>query len=96
MARRIRYEANVCGGDFQSVKQHFNVWKKQPLVYRPNQHMFAGKHEVRMLSEQIYDNSEIARKALQHACKPEDPFALAVNVDDGERDIWIVMAAYHS
>lgn len=56
--------------------------------------MFEGRGEVRLLSTRPYGNAEEARNALQTACDPEDNYALAAEVDDGERDIWIVMAAY--
>ena len=89
-----RYEVNVCGGDFQHVRERFREWKNEPLIYRRDQRMFEGRDEVRLLSTRPYSDAEEARKALQNACDPEDAYALAAEVDDGERDIWIVMAAY--
>jgi hypothetical protein len=89
-----RYEVNVCGGDFQHVRERFREWKNEPLIYRKDQRMFEGRDEVRLLSTRCYSDAEEARKALQTACDPQDAYALAAEVDDGERDIWIVMAAY--
>lgn len=89
-----RYEVNVCGGDFQHVCECFREWKKEALIYRKDQLMFEGRHEVRPLAKVDYDNTEQARKALQSACSPQDRYALAAEVSNGERDMWIVMAAY--
>ena len=89
-----RYEVNVCGGDFRHVRECFREWKKEALIYRKDQKMFEGREDVRRLEKQEYDNTEQARKALQSACRPQDPYALAAEVSNGERDMWIVMAAY--
>lgn len=56
--------------------------------------MFEGRSEVRPLSDQCYDDTEKARKALQRACRPEDAYALAAEVCNDDRAMWIVMAAY--
>lgn len=32
-------------------------------------------------------------RAARRACSPQDPYALAEEVSDSERDMWIVMAA---
>lgn len=56
--------------------------------------MFEGRDEVHGLSKRCYKDAEQAREALQNACRPEDPYALAAEVGDGENDMWIVMAAY--
>ncbi|QBR03074.1 hypothetical protein [Paraburkholderia pallida] len=89
-----RYQLNVCRGDLRHVRECFREWKGEPLVYRQNQLMFEGRDEVRPLSLNIYENAERARKALQNACSPQDTYALAAEVNDGESDRWIVMAAY--
>ncbi|WP_322033814.1 hypothetical protein [Paraburkholderia sp. J76] len=89
-----RYEVNVCGGDFQHVRECFREWKTETLIYRKDQKMFEGRNEVRPLAKREYENTEQARKALQNACDPRDAYALAAEVSNGERDMWIVMAAY--
>jgi hypothetical protein len=94
MEAKTHYQINVCGGDFQHVKDCFSAWKGQTLIYRKDQRMFDGKNEVRLLSDQIFDNGERARNALEQTCTPQDSYALAAQVDDGERAIWLVMAAY--
>ena len=94
MKSNPRFEVNVCGGDFHHVCECFRQWKKELLIYRRDQMMFEGRDEVRPLARQDYDNTEQARKALQNACRPQDPYALAAEVSNGERDMWIVMAAY--
>jgi hypothetical protein len=95
MGPRIHYQINICGGDFQHVKHRFAEWKEEPLVYRKNQRMFEGKTEVRPVSDQVFDNAERARAALEQTCGPDDSYALAAAVKDGRRDIWLVMAAYN-
>ncbi|CAG9269933.1 hypothetical protein [Paraburkholderia unamae] len=95
MTSTPRFEVNVCGGDFQHVCECFREWKKEVLIYRKDQKMFEGREEVRPLKRRNYDNTEQARKALQNACSPQDAYALAAEVSNGERDMWIVMAAYH-
>jgi hypothetical protein len=94
MDKDTHFQVNVCGGDFQHVLESFQTWKSEPLVYRTNRLMFEGRDEVRMLCERQFDNSERARKALETACRPHDPYALATRFDDGARELWIVMAAY--
>ncbi|MEX3931551.1 hypothetical protein AB4Y32_06960 [Paraburkholderia phymatum] len=94
MRSKIHYQSNICGGDFQHVKDCFNTWKTQPLVYRMNEHMFEGKREVRPLDERVFDNAEVAQRTLLKTCGPNDPYALAAEIHDGERDMWLVMAAY--
>jgi hypothetical protein len=94
MKSNPRFEVNVCGGDFHHVCECFREWKKELLIYRRDQMMFEGRDEVRPLAKQNYDNTEQARKALQNACSPRDIYALAAEVSNGERDMWIVMAAY--
>jgi len=56
--------------------------------------MFEGKQEVRPLSERVFDNGEVAHEALERVCGPRDPYALAAEIHDGERDVWLVMAAF--
>lgn len=91
---RIRYDANVCGGDFAHVRERFARWKRESLVYRPDRRMFDGKGEVRKLSDEVYDSPERAQRALVEHCDPTDPFALAVRLSTDGRDMWLVMAAY--
>jgi hypothetical protein len=94
MKSRFHYQANICGGDFQHVRECFVEWKRQSLVYRQNRHMFEGKEEVRPLSPRVFGNGEVAHTVLAQACHPGDPYALAAEIHDGERDMWLVMAAY--
>jgi hypothetical protein len=95
MQSMARFQANVCGGDFQHVKECFETWKTQPLVYRRSQFMFEGKREVRRLAGgRVFDNGEVAHNVLVQTCQPRDPYALAAEIHDGERDMWLVMAAY--
>ncbi|WP_269508963.1 hypothetical protein [Burkholderia sp. IMCC1007] len=89
----VRYEVNVCGGGFDSVKSHFSAWKQEPLIYRPDRRMFEGKNDVRPLDE-TFSSTERARFALQRACDPGDSYALAARVRDDGRELWLVMAAY--
>ncbi|EDT01651.1 conserved hypothetical protein [Burkholderia ambifaria IOP40-10] len=90
----VRYEVNVCGGGFDSVKSHFSTWKHEPLIYRPDRRMFEGKADVRPLGAETFGSTEPARLALQRACAPADPYALAARVRDDGRELWLVMAAY--
>lgn len=94
MESATHYQVNICGGDFQHVRDCFQAWKKEALVYSNDRRMFEGRDDVQPLSEQCFDDAERARIALENACSPQDRYALAIQVDDGERDIWIVMAAY--
>ncbi|MFM0087652.1 hypothetical protein PQR46_12050 [Paraburkholderia sediminicola] len=94
MNANTQFEVNICGGDFQHVLECFHEWKGEPLIYRRDRLMFEGRDEVRMLCQDQFDDAERARKALETACLPHDPYALATRVDDGVRDLWIVMAAY--
>ncbi|MDR0240305.1 MAG: hypothetical protein LBJ65_01690 [Burkholderia sp.] len=91
---RIRYDANVCGGEFASVRARFDAWKRESLVYRPERRMFDGKDEVRELNDIVYDGPERAQQALVAQCAPADPFALAVRLTTEGRTMWLVMAAY--
>ncbi|TCG05547.1 hypothetical protein BZM27_32870 [Paraburkholderia steynii] len=86
MTSPMHYQVNVCGGDFQHVRECFRTWKDQPLVYR--------RDEVRILPGHTFENSKKARNPLHQACKPLDRHALAAEVDDGERNLWTVLAAY--
>ncbi|WP_175922917.1 hypothetical protein [Burkholderia latens] len=92
----VRYEVNVCGGGFESVKSHFSAWKREPLIYRPDRRMFEGKADVRPLGDETFCSTEPARFALQRACEPSDPYALAAPVHDDGRQLWLVMAAYEA
>ncbi len=89
-----RYQLNICGGDFKHVRECFRRWKDEPLVYSRNETMFAGREEVKRLSGAVFDTAEKACAALRNACGPDDDHAWAVEVDDGERDMWVVMAVY--
>ncbi|HEF5869746.1 TPA: hypothetical protein SAY52_000301 [Burkholderia cenocepacia] len=91
---RIRYDANVCGGDFDHVRERFATWKRESLIYRPERRMFDGKDEVRQLNDIVYDGPERAQQALVAQCAPSDPFALAVQLAAEGRTMWLVMAAY--
>ncbi|WP_423369874.1 hypothetical protein [Burkholderia sp. LMG 32019] len=53
--KRIRYDANGCGGDFSHVHERFDTWKRESLVYRPERRMFGGKDEVRVLNDTVHD-----------------------------------------
>ncbi|NPT60824.1 hypothetical protein [Paraburkholderia elongata] len=94
MKSGFRYQANICGGDFQHVRDCFVEWKRQPLVYRQSQPVFEGKEEVRPLSDSAFGNGEVAHTVLTQVCDPRDPYALAAEIRDGEHDMWLVMAAY--
>ncbi|AOI88489.1 hypothetical protein [Burkholderia pseudomultivorans] len=91
---RIRYDANVCGGDFAHVRERFETWKRESLVYRPERRMFDGKDEVRQMNDTVYEGPESAQRALIAQCDPSDPFALAVRLTAEGRNMWLVMAAY--
>ncbi|CAG4917526.1 hypothetical protein [Paraburkholderia saeva] len=91
---RVHYETNVCGGDFGNVVECFDRWKHEPLVFRAGQNMFEGKEEVRRVSERVFSNGELAQSTLVDMCDPDAPYALAAEIHDGERDMWLVMAAY--
>ncbi|MDN7491383.1 hypothetical protein CFB40_36075 [Burkholderia sp. AU31652] len=90
----VRYEVNVCGGGFDALKSHFNEWKHEPLIYRPERRMFEGKADVRPLGGETFGSTEPARFALQRACEPSDAYALAAQVRDEGRELWLVMAAF--
>ena len=92
----VRYEVNVCGGGFDSLKSHFSTWKHETLIYRPDRRMFEGKADVRPLGDETFGSTEPARLALQRACEPADPYALAARVRDDDRELWLVMAAYEA
>ncbi|MDI9708953.1 hypothetical protein QM281_17765, partial [Acinetobacter baumannii] len=57
----VRYEVNVCGGGFDSVKSHFDTWKHEPLIYRPERRMFEGKADVRPLGVETFGATEPTR-----------------------------------
>lgn len=94
MAHKLHYHVNICGGDFAHVRECFRDWKTETLIYRRDQRMFEGKHEVRPLSQRVFDSGELAKNALVSVCGPRDAYALAAEVHDGERDMWLVMAAF--
>ncbi|ABB11749.1 hypothetical protein [Burkholderia lata] len=91
---RIRYDANVCGGDLSHVRERFDTWKRESRIYRPERRMFDGKDEVRELNDVIYDGPERAQRVLVAECTPSDRFALAVWLTTEGRSMWLVMAAY--
>lgn len=90
---RIRYDANVCGGDFSRVRERFDTWKRESRVHRPERCMFDGKDEVRELNPTVYAGPESAPRARVARCAPSDPFALAARLAAGGRPLWRVMAA---
>ncbi|KUZ06958.1 hypothetical protein WI28_22805 [Burkholderia diffusa] len=92
--KRIRYDANVCGGDFRDVRERFDTWKRESRVHRPERRVFDGKDEVRELNHTVYAGPESAQRALVARCAPADPFALAVRLAAEGRTLWLVMAAY--
>jgi hypothetical protein len=53
--------------------------------------MFEGKLAVRPLSGCVFNNGEAAHQALERVCEPDDPYALAAEIRDGERDLWLVV-----
>lgn len=56
--------------------------------------MFDGRDKVRMLPGQRYDDDvELASKALETACRPQDRYAWAAEIFIDESDMWIVTAA---
>lgn len=57
----VHYELNVCGGRFETVKERFQAWKREPLIARPERLMFEGKTEVRRLDARCFDDTEAAR-----------------------------------
>lgn len=87
MSIQPHYQVNICRGDFRHVCESFREWKHEQFVYRRDQAMFEGRDEVRKLSNERYEDIEQARKALQRACKPQDLYALAAEVSDGEHDM---------
>lgn len=91
---RIRYDANVCGGDFSQVRERFDTWKRESLVYRPERRVFDCKDEVRALNHTGYAGPASAQRALIARCTPSDPFALAAQLAADGRTMWLVMAAY--
>ncbi|KVN59036.1 hypothetical protein [Burkholderia stagnalis] len=90
----VHYELNVCGGRFETVKERFQAWKREPLIARPGRLMFEGKTEVRRLDARCFGDTEAARRALQDACRPQDDFALAAPAREDGRQLWLVLAAY--
>ena len=56
--------------------------------------MFEGKQEVGPLSDRPFSDGEAAQHVLKQTCDPRDPYALAAEIRDGERDMWLVMDAY--
>ncbi|KVN03179.1 MULTISPECIES: hypothetical protein [unclassified Burkholderia] len=92
----VHYESSVCGGSFESVLNRFGDWKREPLVYRPERHMFEGKDSVRRLGDEEFDSPDQARRALIRSCAPRDRFALAAPIRDDDRRMWLVMAAFEA
>ncbi|KVD80663.1 hypothetical protein WS62_26575 [Burkholderia sp. ABCPW 14] len=92
----VHYEANVCGGSFESVLDRFEDWKREPLVSRPERRMFEGKDSVRRLGDEAFDSPDKARHALIRSCAPCDRFALAAPIRDDDHCMWLVMAAFEA
>ncbi|MBA1360907.1 hypothetical protein [Burkholderia gladioli] len=90
----VHYEVNVCGGTFDSVRDRFRAWQREPLMARPQRSMFADKAGVERLDDTVFEAPEDAQRALRRACTPQDRNALAAPIDDGGRALWLVMAAY--
>ena len=59
----VRYEVNICGGGFDALKSHFNEWKHEPLIYRPERRMFEGKADVRPLGGETFGSTGRAVRA---------------------------------
>lgn len=91
---RIRYDANVCGGDFSHVRERFATWKRESPTCRSERRLFAGKDELRELNHTVYAGPASAQRALVARCAPSDPFALAVQLAAEGRTMWLVRAAY--
>ncbi|RQR26090.1 MULTISPECIES: hypothetical protein [unclassified Burkholderia] len=95
---RIRYDANVCGGDVSHVRsqvcERFATRKRESRVYRPERRMFDGKDAVRALNHAVYARPECVQRARVAPCAPSDPFALAVRLAAEGRPLRRVMAAY--
>ncbi|WP_269501393.1 hypothetical protein [Burkholderia sp. IMCC1007] len=91
---RIRYDANVCGGDFSHVRERFDRRKRESSIYRPERRLFAGKDDVRELNHTVYEGPASAQRARVARCAPSDPFALAVQLAADGRTRWLAMAAY--
>ena len=49
---------------------------------------------MRPLGGETFGSTEPARFALQRACEPSDAYALAAQVRDEGRELWLVMAAF--
>lgn len=94
MSAQIRFQVNICGGDFQHVRECFRAWKTEPLLGRSDRWMFDGQNEVRILSGHAFHSAEQASNALKEACKLYDLHALAAEVCDDDGNLWIIMAAY--
>ncbi|SEI26895.1 hypothetical protein SAMN05192544_107815 [Paraburkholderia hospita] len=95
MRSGIQYQSNIGGGDFQHAKDCFHAWKQQPLAYRMSQHRFEGKREVRLLAgDSVFEDAEVAQRTLAKTCGPNENYALAAQIYNSERDMWLVMAAY--
>jgi len=60
---RIRYDANVCGGDFGHVRERFDTGKRESLTCRPERRMFDGKDEVREPNHTVYAGPQRALAA---------------------------------
>ena len=76
------------------MKSHFQEWKSEPLIYRPERRMFEGKADVRPLGDETFGSTEPARFALQRACGPPTRMRSRPRVRDDGRELWLVMAAY--
>ncbi|VWB32860.1 hypothetical protein BLA14095_01295 [Burkholderia lata] len=67
---RIRYDANVCGGDFSHVRERFDTWKRESRGHRPERRMFDGKDDVRELNDTVYDARARSRRSSRNARRP--------------------------
>jgi hypothetical protein len=75
MQPATHYQANICGGDFQHVKDCFETWKRQPLAVVEDPAI--GKAPDFALAV------EVAHNVLTQTCQPRDPYAIAAEIHDG-------------
>ncbi|CAB3747382.1 hypothetical protein LMG29660_00593 [Burkholderia puraquae] len=66
--KRIRYDANGCGGDFSRVRERFGTWKRASLVDRPERRMVDDENEVRELNDTVCDGPERTMWGAMTAC----------------------------
>jgi hypothetical protein len=74
---RIRYDANVCGGNFFHVRERFDTWKRESPACRPERRRFGGKDAMREPDDPVHDGPERAQRVLVAECAPSDRLAFA-------------------